>query len=259
MRLTSIASIVASLTFTLGAPASAAPPAPAASLTGAAECNGGGWLITWTLTTSGTGGANAVLSQVAFTHEVVSIPPGVSPPPAPTLGIFVDHGTIAGDGVFTARQPLSPSYPSAELAFTLTWHLGETTSTRSLRATATAPTGCLTPTPVMTNTPNQPPPTTVEEPGDPLPSPTPTWTPRPPTEKPLPATTGPVAPSASPTPSSTEAAPVLAADDTTTGGSSGLARTGAAVAGVAGLAAVLIAAGLALFFATRRRRQRFTA
>jgi LPXTG-motif cell wall-anchored protein len=261
VRLKSIAAVVmAGLAgaVALSGPASAAPtsPSPGATLTGVPRCSNGEWQVNWTLTTTGTGGADGILSKVTFTYDPPPVPPGVTY--VPTLGPFSENATIAGDGEFTVLQSLGRYHPTAVLAFTLTWHQGATVYTKSLRTEVAEPKGCPTPTPIaMPPGTRLPKPTetapggTPETPAGPMPTVTTAWTPP---GKPVPTPTPTTPAAAAPAPSaSTEAAVLTAAD------SGGLPRTGAAVASIAGIAAVLIGAGLSLFFASRRRRARFTA
>jgi LPXTG-motif cell wall-anchored protein len=242
----------------LAGPASATvPTSPTATLTGTASCSPGAWAVSWKLTTAGTHGADATLTKLVLTYDPPPVPWGVDPPP-PAVGMFTENAKISGDGTFTAYQTVGVGHPSAELGFTLTWTGGMGTWTKGVHVVVAQQHGCPTPTPTYLPAPTDPPPT--PQPTETIAGPAPTLTPP---AKPVPtpteeATTAGPSPSAQPS-ASTGAPPVLAAGTGSGASGGGLPRTGAAVVSVAGLAAVLIAAGLSLFLAARRRRARFTA
>jgi LPXTG-motif cell wall-anchored protein len=220
--------------FAFLAPAQAGAPAPGGTLTGTSACTTYAWSADWKLKTSGTGGADAVISKVKWTYVAPPLAVGQTWTPTP-LPTFFENGTLSGDGVFTATQPLERYLRSAELSFTLTWTIGQGTVVKAFTATVAAPKKCDWPTsPTTTVSPVVPPPTAPAET--------------------VPATTS---PGASPTPTSTPTPIATPVDAAGTGG--GLPVTGAAAGTIAAVAAVLLGAGAILFVLARRRRVKFTA
>jgi LPXTG-motif cell wall-anchored protein len=205
------------------APASAAGSTPSAELTATSSCNGGAWKATFTLTTADTNGAVGDFSNVSigFEASAYDIAHHMPPPVWPNF----QNGKASGDGEFTEDWPLSRSFGSVLMKFTVTWHDGADIYTKNVSADVHAPTDCDWP----------PPPTPMATPSASSPS-------------------SPTQPGAS---ASAAAAPALGED---TGGSGGgLPVTGAAAGTLAGAAALLLIVGAVLFVMSRRRRVKFTA
>jgi LPXTG-motif cell wall-anchored protein len=227
--------VVAGAVIGLGAAFAFIAPASAhtGALTASTSCIVGGWTVRWKLTTTGTDGADGIVSKVTFTHEPPKGNPDVTPKPE-TLTTFAEGATVTGDGVFIEDQTFGSYMKSAELQFTVTWHDGNDIHTMNLRANVAALTGCPTATARATPPTTAPPGAPAE--GAPIPA----------------STTTPPSATASASPT-----PVLSQDTTGTGG--GLPVTGAAAGAITGLAALLLAAGAVLFIVSRRRKVTFTA
>ena len=207
--------------------ASAAEPAPSATLTATTSCNGGGWKITWKLTTAHTKGADGVFSNVSFLvvsseydtdhHQV---------PYQPTF--FVENGKVSGDGEFTDEWSLGRVIGQVPLSLTVSWRDGQDVHTADVSATANAPMDC-------------------------------NWPPPPSPSTPTPRTTTPDAPGTPPSASTSGSpAPGVVGGTAGGGGDGGLPVTGAAAGVIAAMAAALLAAGAVLVVLFRRRRVTFT-
>ena len=205
--------------------------APAPALSGHTLCiPDGGWKAVWTLDTRGQ---TIAVDKAKLTPEN----DGAAVPPDELTGV-VDLEAVYGAGV-----------PDATLE--IWYHLKRGGDTKAITGNQGGSKlhlikklrkcDCTTP-------PTTTPPTT-----EPTTEPT---TPPPTTEPTTPPTTEPPAPTTPPTVEPTTAPPAGAAPG---GGSGALPLTGPAAPAIAGVAAVLLAAGGAFLFLTRRRRARFIA
>jgi LPXTG-motif cell wall-anchored protein len=255
--------------------------APASAHTGAltstSECTDTGWKTTWTLTTTYTNGTDGVISNVESTG-------GGSP-----LTVFVNDGSVHGDGTFTAVQTFGKDVKSATLGFHLNWHDGRKDYPKDVWAEAKPKYPCTYPT-QPTTPPTTPPPvagaptptldedcttitigldnpangktvtldfktskgetrTTVVKPGENK------------SEKfsAVPGFTVTVTPTGFDNQGPETIAYEKPADCDTAGSGGGLPVTGAAAGSIAGGAGLLLAIGAVLFVVSRRRKVKFTA
>jgi LPXTG-motif cell wall-anchored protein len=205
------------------APASAGEPTPSAEVTATSSCHGGGWKATFRLTTTDTNGADAIFSNFAYAYNGSAYGDHALPPDP--LKLFVQDGKASGDGVFTEDWSLSRYFGGVGMTFTVTWHDGEVLHTKNVSARVDAPNGCDWP---------------------------------PPPVKPSPTASASNSPAAQPS-TSASGTPTPALGENTTGSGGGLPVTGAAAGTLAGVAALLLAAGVVLFVMSRRRKVKFTA
>jgi LPXTG-motif cell wall-anchored protein len=256
--------------FAAGSAASATASTPSATLTAISSCTTYAWKVTWKLTTTGTDGADGVFTNVTINTSEPPPPGGgiigihIDPP---HLNTFTENGKVTGDGVFTEDQNLSQYARSPKVAFTVTWHVGQSTYTKNVQATGQQPAHCAWPTPTVTLLPmprlTSPPPTpggpgTALPGGPPTPGPTAYETAPNPPGKPVPTRTATGSTTTAPAPSLTTPAPVVVAAGTSgTGG--GLPVTGVAAGIISAVAALLLAVGAVLFAVSRRRKVRFSA
>jgi LPXTG-motif cell wall-anchored protein len=217
---------------TMIAPANAATATPTAQFVSSSACDVGGWIATFTMTTAGSGGTDAVFSNVVTD----SLGSGYGnnddtvPPPLP-MTLFVDGGKVSSDGTFSEDWPMNHIVGEVRVTMTVTWTGGATTK---VSTDVHAPTDCpyWPPRPSPTNTPTS------------VPTTTPTST---------------AAALADPADPADPAVPPTTNTPAGGGAGGGLPITGSATATVAGAAAVLMALGVGLYAATRRRKVKFTA
>jgi LPXTG-motif cell wall-anchored protein len=227
-----------------GAVAFAAPAsAHHTTITGVTACTpSGDWTVTWTV-------VNSESRKVATVKEVVVIPAGTT-----VTGIAVDSEIPAG-GQIVGTQNVSKNDAAATLKVFAKWLTKENGKpdynppSSWNEGWVARPQACPT-TPPTTVPPTTVPPTTV--PPTTLPPTTVPPTTVPPTTVPpttVPPTTSPVPPTTTPTPDVPGEG----------GGGPTLPKTGVAIGGIAGGAALLLAVGAGLFFLARRRKLKFTA
>lgn len=194
-----------------------------AELTAASSCDGGGWKASFRLTTTDTNGADGVFSNFTYVNDGSAYGDHALPPDP--LKLFIQNGRASGDGVFTEDWPLSRYFGRVGMTFTVTWHDGEELYAKNVSASVYAPKGCDWPSPPV---------------------------------KPSPTASTSSLPTAQPS-ISASGTPIPALGENNTGSGGGLPVTGAAAGTIAGVAALLLAAGAVLFVVSRRRKVRFTA
>ncbi|HET9518684.1 MAG TPA: LPXTG cell wall anchor domain-containing protein [Actinoplanes sp.] len=220
-----------------GALAFAAPAAAHhTTITGVTACTpSGDWTVTWTV-------VNSEARKVATIKQVF-----VQPLNGTVDGV-VAGGEIPAGGQIIGTQQLSKNQYNAELSIIAEW--------------LTKANGQPDPTPPKSSDhgyafrPETCPSTAPSKPTEAEPTPEPVK-PTPVKPTPEPVKPSPVKPTATPddvppTPSATPAAPAAGDEEPT------LPKTGVAVGGIAGGAAVLLAVGAGLFFLARRRKLKFT-
>jgi hypothetical protein len=205
------------------APASAGEPTPSAELAATSSCNGGGWQATFKLTTTDANGADATFSNFSYAYNGSAY--GNHAPPPDSLKLFVQDGKVSGDGVFTEDWSLSRYFGGVGMTFTVIWPDGGELYTKNVSAHVDAPNRCDWP---------------------------------PPPVKPSPTASASTSPATQPS-TSASGTPTPVPGENTTGSGGGLPITGAAAGTIAGVAALLLAAGVVLSVLSRRRKVKFTA